>query len=170
MATSQGLGLALAFVAIVVVARPRTDARLSRRTTGLALASGLAYAVSFVAFAAAQGTTGEAGPWTMAVVARVVGLAVAVVVVTRSGRPLVAAVADRPWVVAAGVLDGVAMALLMAAYGAGPLGLTTVVISLYPAVTVTLAALLLRERLSRTEVAGVASAFCAVVLMGAATA
>jgi drug/metabolite transporter (DMT)-like permease len=169
MATAQALGLALAFAAIVIVARPRAEARLSRRTTGLALAAGLAYSVSFIAFAAAQHEPGSAGPWGMAVVARIVGLGVAVAGARVLGKPLRPAPAAWPWVVAAGVLDGVAMALLMAAYGAGPLGLTTVVISLYPAVTVVLAALLLRERVGRPEAAGVMCALGAVVLMGAAS-
>jgi drug/metabolite transporter (DMT)-like permease len=169
VAMSQTLGMTLAFAAILVVARPRRDARLSRRTTGLAIAAGLAYACSFIAFAAAQREPGAAGPWGMALMARIVGLVVAIVAARRLGHPLVAGIAARPWIVLAGVLDGVAMALLMAAYGAGPLGLTTVVVSLYPAVTLVLAALVLRERISRAETSGVAFALGAIVLMGAAS-
>jgi drug/metabolite transporter (DMT)-like permease len=164
----QAVGMALAFAAIVVVARPARTGRTSRRALGLALIAGLAYATSYVAFSGAQSIAGGAGAWTMALVARLVGLAVVLGATAMARRPLVAARVDRPWVVAAGLLDAIALACLLAAYGAGPLGLTTVVASLYPAVTAVLAAALLKERLGRVELTGVACAIAAVACMGLA--
>jgi uncharacterized membrane protein len=169
MAAPQAVGMALAFLAMIVVARPRVDGPMSRRSLGYAFTAGCAFAVSFIAFSGAQSEPGGAGAWGMALVARIVGLVLALGAVLLTRRPLVAARGDLPWVAVAGLFDGLAMACLLAAYGAGPLGLTTVVASLYPAVTVVLAAILLRERLGRLESAGVVVAILAVVLMGAAS-
>ena len=72
---------------------------------------------------------------------------------------------SRRLVGAIGLLDATALVLLLLAYGSGPLGLTTVLISLYPAVTVVLAGLLLRERMARSELVGVGIALVAVTLL-----
>jgi len=162
----QALGMALAFGAIVVVAGPRVGRRQPRRVLLLALVAGLAYAVSFVAFSASQATAAGAGPWQVSLVARGVGLIAVVAAARRRHAPLLPGPRARPYVAMAGVLDATALSCLLGAYGAGPLGLTTVVASLYPAVTVVLAAMLLRERLRRIEIVGVALALGAVVLMG----
>ncbi len=162
----QALGMVLAFGAIVVVAGPRAGGRRRRGIPLLALVAGLAYAVSFVAFSASQATSGGAGPWQVSLVARSMGL-IAVVAAARARRlPLVPAPGARRYVALAGLLDATALSFLLGAYGAGPLGLTTVVASLYPAVTAVLAGTLLRERLRRIELLGVVLALAAVVLMG----
>ena len=82
-----------------------------------------------------------------------------------AGQPLVTPRGQRRLVAIVGLLDAVALVLLLLAYGGGPLGLTTVLISLYPAVTVVLAGLVLRERMARAELAGVGVALAAVTLL-----
>ena len=64
-----------------------------------------------------------------------------------------------------GLLDAIALVLLLDRVWRRSVGLTTVLISLYPAVTVVLAALFLRERMARAEVAGVGVALVAVALL-----
>jgi drug/metabolite transporter (DMT)-like permease len=70
-----------------------------------------------------------------------------------------------PLAAVSGVVDMTANALFLAATHLGQLAVTGVVASLYPATTVLLAQLVLRERLVRTQAAGLAAATAAVVLI-----
>lgn len=165
---AKAVGMALAFVAIIAVARPSGREPGSGRAMWFAAIAGIGYGSSFVIFSVAQSAAGGEGTWHMALVARLVGFGVAGGWAIASGRALLAAREDRPLVALAGLFDATALTCLLAAYGSGPLGLTSVLASLYPAVTVVLAATLLKERIGRVELAGVACALCAVALMGGA--
>jgi drug/metabolite transporter (DMT)-like permease len=70
-----------------------------------------------------------------------------------------------PLVLLAGIGDVTANALYLVATQHGQLAITGVLASLYPASTVVLAQLMLRERLVRTQAAGLAAATAAVVLV-----
>ncbi len=64
-----------------------------------------------------------------------------------------------------GVLSGLGQLALFAAYsGPANTSVVTVLTSLYPIVTVVLAVIFLRERLTRTQVAGLAFAVAALVI------
>jgi drug/metabolite transporter (DMT)-like permease len=165
---AKALGMALALVAIVAVAGPVRVDGSSRRALAFATVAGLGYGSSFVLFSLALSAGHGEGPWQVALVARIVGLAVAGVCAVATGRALVAPRGGRSLVGMAGLFDVLATTSLLAALGSGPLGLTSVLASLYPAVTVVLAASLLRERVGRLELAGIACALFAVVLMGSA--
>ena len=65
----------------------------------------------------------------------------------------------------ASVVDVVANAAMLLALRAAMLSTTSVLMSLYPAVTVVLAIVVLRERVSSRQAAGMAAAVAAVVLM-----
>ena len=163
VAPAQAFGMLLAFGAITLVAAPQRSAdAANRRTAALALASGVMFAISFIAFS--QAGAGS-DPFWVAAIARITGLAIVVLLradhVQAAGRAPRAA-APRAIV---GLLDAAALVLLLMAYGGGRLGLTTVLISLYPAVTVVLAALFLRERMARAELIGVGFALVAVTLL-----
>jgi drug/metabolite transporter (DMT)-like permease len=73
-----------------------------------------------------------------------------------------------PWAMAAvgGVLLGVGNILLVVSLHAGNLAIVAVLVGLYPLATVVLARLVLKERLSLVQGAGVALAVAAAVMLG----
>ena len=75
-----------------------------------------------------------------------------------------------PALVAIGVLDMSATAAYLGAIAIGPLAIAAILASLYPVVTTILAALVLRERISRLHAVGIAAAGAAVVLIAGASA
>jgi drug/metabolite transporter (DMT)-like permease len=163
VAPPQALGMLLAFGAIILVAAPqRSAAAANRRAAPLAVASGGMFAISFIAFSQAGA---ESDPFWVATVARVMGLAIVILLAARISLPLVPPRGLRRLVALVGLLDAIALVFLLMAYGGGRLGLTTVLISLYPAVTVVLATLFLRERMARGELIGVGFALIAVALL-----
>jgi len=126
-----------------------------------ALASGVAIGCFFLLLANAQS---RAGLWPL-VAARVAGIPcfAAIVVVTgasfRLPRGLV-------WlVIGGGVLDMLANVLYLLATRYGSLAIAVTLVSLYPASTVLLARVVLRERLSRLQLIGMAGALVAVLLI-----
>jgi drug/metabolite transporter (DMT)-like permease len=156
----------LALGAIILVAAPqRSPVAANRRAAPLAVASGGMFAISFIAFS--QAGAGS-DPFWVAAIARITGLAIVVALARLISQPVVAPRGLRRLVAVVGVLDATALVLLLGAYGGGRLGLTTVLISLYPAVTVVLAALFLRERMARAELIGVGVALVAVGLLAVA--
>jgi drug/metabolite transporter (DMT)-like permease len=67
-----------------------------------------------------------------------------------------------------GIVDMIATAAFLAAISIGPLAIAAVLTSLYPVVTVLLAALVLRERISALHAVGIAAAGAAVALIALA--
>jgi drug/metabolite transporter (DMT)-like permease len=68
-------------------------------------------------------------------------------------------------VVGAGLLDTLANVAALAALNRGMLSLVSVLVSLYPGVTVLLARVTLKERISTTQVSGLVGALASIVLM-----
>ena len=73
-----------------------------------------------------------------------------------------------PAMLAIGLVDMGATASYLAALAIGPLAIASILTSLYPVVTVILAALVLRERITRVHALGILAAATAVVLIAAA--
>lgn len=69
-----------------------------------------------------------------------------------------------------GVVDMLATATYLASIAIGPLSIAAILASLYPVVTVILAALVLREKVTLIHAAGIAAAGLAVVLIAGASA
>jgi drug/metabolite transporter (DMT)-like permease len=67
----------------------------------------------------------------------------------------------------AGVLDTVANTATLLALQSSLLSLTGVLVALYPAATVLLAVVVLRERVSRGQIAGMIFAFTSVAMIAA---
>ena len=161
---ATAVGIALALVAVVLVAAEGGLAGLRAvRPAALlpALGAGLLFGLFFVFL---HRTHGDAG-LTPLVAAR----ATSVVLVTatalagraamRITRPVL------PLVLLAGIGDVTANAFYLVATQHGQLAITGVLASLYPASTVVLAQVVLRERLVRTQAAGLVAAVAAVVLI-----
>ncbi len=113
-------------------------------------------------FLALAQTNERAGLWPL-VTARFVSVAMfaSMLLVTSTPRRLPAAIIGR--VIAGGALDMLANLLYMIATRSGPLSVVVTLASLYPASTVVLARVVLHERLSLTQWAGVVCALIAVM-------
>ncbi len=154
-------GVVLALVAIATIAGERSARRLSPRLVAMSLAAGTGFAVFFIAIA----QTSEASGFWPLVGARAVTIPIGFIL-HRSLEPR-----TRPtrvgvrWVAAAGLLDMGANLLVAVALQRGPLGIVSVLTSLYPVVTALSAVVVVRERLTRIQMAGVMAAMAAVVML-----
>jgi drug/metabolite transporter (DMT)-like permease len=128
---------------------------------GIALVSGVAIGFFFLAFAQSGP---EAGMWPL-VAARAISvthfsmLAIVARQTVRMSRPVLLLV------LLPGILDMLANALYLVAARIGPLSLVVTLASLYPASTLILARIVLRERLNLWQVSGVVCALAAVVMI-----
>ena len=163
------IGLALAVVGIVLASREDDEStigpREQRRSVVLAIVAGLGFGTYFVL--AEFGSQGDVA-WTL-LLSRVSGFPVVALVAllvlrrggARPGRSALAAIAGI------GLLDLGANALFNVASTMGELSSVAVASSLYPVVTVMLAALLLGERVQGVQRVGVFVALTGVVLIAA---
>lgn len=158
------LGIPIALVAVAVVSLARDGARSEgsrTRSVLLSLAAGACFGLFYVSLAA---VSEESGVWPVSIqrIASVSLLGI-VLLATRTPVRSLGGLA-RPGVAIA-VLEVAATALLLLALQRGPLAIASVLASLYPVTTVLLAAVYLRERLSRVQLGGIALALTAVVLI-----
>jgi drug/metabolite transporter (DMT)-like permease len=159
-------GIVLALVAVVLVSQDIRDEqdesaslhRFTKKVAWLTLGSGLAFGLNFVLIDQAPV---EARLWPL-VFARISAtlLVLVIAVFTRelavpSGVPLKLALA-------AGVLDTVANVAMLLALQASMLSLASVLIALYPAATVGLAMVVLKERVTRWQALGMVLALASV--------
>ena len=160
-----GLGIALALVAVVLVsAEGGLSALRAARPDSIppALAAGTAFGVFFVFL----DRTGDDTGLTPLVAARLASVGLVVVIALLGRRPLRVARTAIPLVAISGVGDMTANALfLLATQQDAQLAIVGVLASLYPVSTVVLAQVVLRERLVPAQLAGLVSAFAAVVLI-----
>ena len=161
-------GIALALVAVVLVSRevrdeqsPPTEHRFTTKVAWLTVGAGLAFGLNFVLIDQAPV---EARLWPL-VFARLAasGIVVLIALVLRqfaapSGVPLRLAFV-------AGVLDTIANVAMLLALQASLLSLAGVLISLYPAATVALALLVLKERVRWWQVVGMVFALASVAMI-----
>ena len=151
------VGIVLAFVAVVLVSRVSDD-RAGPSGVGLALVAGFAIGATGVVFA--QLSDGHVfGPLTILRASEAGLVALIVLVGHRDWRPSL-----RLWPALAGVgvLDMAGNGTFILAVQAGSLAVAAVLSSLYPVTTVVLAAIFLRERVTRTHAAGIALAVAAI--------
>jgi drug/metabolite transporter (DMT)-like permease len=162
-------GIALAIVSIVLVSQDRTPdgercgaAAFQRRAgLGLALLAGVGIGLFFLSLAR---TTSTAGLWPV-LVARLVSAALFGAAAIAGGRSLRMATPVAAIAIAGGVMDMLANALYLLATHNGPLTVVVTLASLYPASTVVLAIVVLRERLGVLQGAGIGCALIAVLLI-----
>ena len=155
-------GILVAGVAVVLVSRETGEqARIRASTLGLALGSGAAIGVYLTLIGLAPV---DSGVWA-AVIGRWTSTVLLVVVLIFFARPFVRS--GFPWllVLASGVIDACANGVFQLASQRGMLSIVAVVGSLYPVATVTLAWVLLKERLNAIQLIGVALALIAAATL-----
>jgi drug/metabolite transporter (DMT)-like permease len=163
-----GVGVVLALIAVVLVSREATDKdvtphKFTAKVAWLTVGSGVAFGLNFVLINQAPV---EAKLWPLVFArlsASVLVFAIAAVTANLrvpSGTPLRLAML-------AAVLDAVANIAMLLALQASLLSLAGVLMSLYPAATVLLAIVVLRERVTRWQAAGMVLALAAVAMIAA---
>ncbi|ABS27016.1 DMT family transporter [Anaeromyxobacter sp. Fw109-5] len=157
---SKLVGFALALAGIWLIARAGPPGE-RRDGLGLALLAGCGFGGFLVLMdRGAQGGTF----WPLAA-ARGTSLALALAAAAVRRGPWVPARSAAPLVVLSGALDAGGNAFFILAAQAGRLDVAAVLSSMYPASTVLLAAGLLRERVSRTQGAGIVAVLGAIALI-----
>jgi len=157
------VGVVLAVVAIVLISRSGVVEEGKSATTGLAtaVASGIAIGIFLVCL---ERTGPAAGLWPL-VPARVVSVSFFVLAGLIARQKLLPRRESWSIVVGGGTLDMVANILYLLAVRQGPLSIVATLTSLYPATTILLARIVLRERLRLVQQAGGACAGLAIVLI-----
>ena len=162
------LGIAVALGAIVLVSQGAapsvTGSAGPRRSHGmvLAIASGTAIGLFFLALAR---TSSAAGMWPL-LAARATSATLFAALAGIAGHGALRMPRTvLPMAIACGLLDMAANGLYLVASRGGPLSIIVTLASLYPASTVVLARVVLHERLSRVQLAGVLTCLIAIVLI-----
>lgn len=156
-------GILLAMAAIVLVTKTGFTEPEKRGTTGLSIAIASGIAIGF--FLVFLGRTGPpAGLWPL-IAARVVSVSFFTIAGLISRDKLAPRRESMAIVVFGGALDMGANILYLLAVRRAPLSIVATLTSLYPASTIILARIVLHERLSIMQQAGVVCAVVAIVLI-----
>jgi drug/metabolite transporter (DMT)-like permease len=162
----QWLGVALVIGGIVTLSREPTSAVGPRVAAGVGLA--LLAAAGFGAFwVGLDASTDESVPWAVATV-RSTSVAIALAAVLLTSTSLRVPASLLLVIAGVGVFDTSANVAVAAASTEGAIGIVAVLSALYPVVTVLLARLVLRERLSVARRAGGVVALAGAALVAVA--
>lgn len=170
------IGIAVALLAVMLVSRESPDEttgevaggrtmRFTKTVALLTVGSGVAFALAFVAL---HQIGGEGGLWPLAI-SRAAATAVVWLVALTSGHFVLPHGEPLKLAVYVSVLDVIANAAMMYAFQGGLLSLVSVIGALYPAATVLLAMVMLGERVSRVQQAGMLLALASVGMIAVAT-
>jgi drug/metabolite transporter (DMT)-like permease len=152
-------GVILAIAAIVLVSQSGE----ARATTGVgtAIASGLVIGF-FLVFLARSGP--PAGLWPL-IAARIVSVGFFAALALATRKKIAPDRASLPIVIGGGALDMLANVFYVIAVRQGLMSIVATLTSLYPASTIVLARIVLRERLRAAQQIGIACAAVAIVLI-----
>lgn len=158
-----GVGIILALIAVVLVSREATDEdvrphRFTKTVAWLTIGSGLAFGLNFVLIHQAPV---DARLWPL-FFARLSATAVVLIAAAVTGNLHVPQGFPLRLALFAALLDTVANVAMLFALQASLLSLAGVLMSLYPAATVLLAIVVLRERVTRWQAVGMVLALVAV--------
>jgi drug/metabolite transporter (DMT)-like permease len=156
------LGVGIAVIAVILITRERgRHLRASPAAVILAVGSGVAIGGYLTILGLAPA---DSGIWA-ASLGRVVSSALVMGAALLLVRPVLTA--GYPWLFAivAGSMDALANGIFQIAAQQGELGIVAVIASLYPAATVVLARVVLREKMSRVQASGVIAALAAAALL-----
>jgi drug/metabolite transporter (DMT)-like permease len=159
-------GIVIALVAVFLVSRDTSDKDsaphpFTKTVAWLTVGAGLAFGLNFVLM---HQTPVAAGLWPL-VCGRIAASIVIVIAAAASHNLQLPTGQSRKFALLAGVLDTVANVTMLLALHASLLSLGSVLISLYPAATVGLAMVVLKERVSRWQAVGMALALAAVAMI-----
>ena len=155
------IGILLAIIAVVLVSTSTDDT--SERPSGLAWA--LASGVAMGSFSFLISRVSAAHLFWPLVAVRAVEASMFLVAIAVVRRPWRISRPLWPAILGIGVLDMLGNAFYLTAAHAGPLAIAAVLSSLYPVVTVILATMLLRERVTREHAVGILAAALAIALI-----
>lgn len=157
-------GFALALLAIVLVSRPE-GARQRPRGIGLALLAGCGFGCFFILISR---VSHNATYWPLAAARLTSVLSLLMMALFRKQQTIPQRKAVRkvmPLILLAGSLDAVGNAFFVLAAHSGRLDVAAVLAGLYPAATVLLASIVLRERVTRVQGIGILLALIAIPLI-----
>ncbi len=157
----QLVGFALALIAIGLISRPER-AKGRPEGIGLALLAGCGFGCFFILIS--RVSSGETF-WPLAMARFTSVLFLLIMTGFRRQQQTLPSMKVFHLVVLAGVLDAIGNTFFVLAAHTGRLDVASVLSSLYPAATVLLAALLLRERVTRIQAIGILVALVAVPLI-----
>jgi drug/metabolite transporter (DMT)-like permease len=154
------IGFALALAAVWFVSRTQ-GAAVRARELGLPLVAGVFFGGFFICIHRAS----EIGVFWPLVAARLTSLALLTIYTGVTRQPRLPDKAHLPLIALVGVMEVGGNAFYALAARAGRLDVAAVISSLYPAGTVWLAWLILKERITRLQSVGVVAALAAIVLI-----
>ncbi len=161
MSGVQWIGVGLAIGAVLLLASHGSGSSI----TGPILAQSIGAAVAFAVFVIAMSQTSDtAGLWPL-VPARAVSILVGFTVLAATSTVAIPDRRNLRIVAFIGITEVAAGIAIVLSVQRGPLGINAVISSLYPAFTVLAAVIVLRERPGRTQLAGIALAIVAVLLL-----
>jgi drug/metabolite transporter (DMT)-like permease len=160
-------GFVLALLAIALISRPDHATEEQPQRIGLAVLAGLGFGCFFVLISrVSEGAT--FWPLAVARLASVVSLLAVLLLRRQQTRQLLSGLRRvAPLVLLAGTLDAMGNACFVLAAHSGRLDVAAILSSLYPAATVLLAAMVLRERVTRMQTVGILLALLAIPLISA---
>lgn len=157
-----GAGLGLIAVPLVSGIDRHGGQRVARSTVVMAIVAGLGFG-GFFAFVGQIDPAAGLWPLIPAKVATLVALGIILVASPKVGKaPRIAA----RWAYVSGAIDMLANIFFLLASQIGLLSITGVISSLYPAVTVLLGKLVLKEHLTAVQITGVVLVIAALTLIG----
>ncbi len=156
----QLLGFALAFAAIWMLSHRKHD---EAKSSGFALAvfAGLGFGLFFTTLA----RIGDGAVFWPLVASRLTATLVLVAIALLTRRPLIPSNPPFGLIVASGVLDVSGNFLFLRAVQTGRLDIASVLVSLYPAITVLWATFVAKEHMTRLQVLGVITAVAAIAMI-----
>jgi drug/metabolite transporter (DMT)-like permease len=159
----QWLGIAAALGGVFLASRePGRDSRVAAGV-GLALLAAIGFGGYFPPMHAA----GNADFWWASLIFRMTSTSVILGAVAIRRPPLAVAPIEVPLIALIGVGDMLGNFLFAAASTSGLVSITSVLASLYPIVTVLLARLVLKERVARSQEAGIVLTLAGVAFISA---
>jgi drug/metabolite transporter (DMT)-like permease len=157
----QIAGFCLALIAVWLLSGANGDAVFRRAELGYSFVAGTGFALFFILIDQAN-EIAIYWPLTAARIASITCLAIYIAVRGIGQRP---ARDQMPLIILTGLLDALGNAFFSLSARFGRLDLAAVLSSLYPATTVLLARIFLRERLNHTQWLGVLTALLALILI-----